>query len=335
MALKPPDTPAKAAAMPARGWRPAAYKIIAVIALVEGLYLFKFSTHLEMIVHGVYPPNPSFFTFPLTLTYYMPLGIIVLFVLGFIYTIRRPITFFMFPVILLVLYRVFYTGSYNGMVMYIFTRHMARIVPYAVFLSLFGWRQLEEMAERGGWTEGLRKAGIPLLAMLFLTWFPPTVKTLVEPTSDYGMRTPLITRTKQVELKFIANAVDRYPECYFVSKVSRDPHKTGDVIEAYDLSFFGNPLRRPLGMEWPEDGNLVKTVNRTLTDPECVLFFKGLDCNLFHGDMCAEQIEGLDPLLELSFENKPFNVPEQYGAYPATAELGVYPLISDGKSVRD
>ena len=86
------------------------------------------------------------------------------------------------------------------------------------------------------------------------------------------------------------------------------------------------------GVSW--DGEqLTRSVTLQYPDADCVLFYRGLDCNLVYSDGCVSETAGRSLLEEKVFPDLPFSGYMSYGPHTPVVRLGVYPIVYNGKTL--
>ena len=71
---------------------------------------------------------------------------------------------------------------------------------------------------------------------------------------------------------------------------------------------------------------LLDSVNRLFPKNECVLFYRGLDCNLVNSDGCKTETADRTPLETVVVRDLPYNYVPEYGEHTPVITLGVYPI---------
>ena len=97
-------------------------------------------------IAGLRPLNFSFLTWLQAITLFFPFAIVVLFVLGVIHGVRHWFAFFLLPISLLVLLKVYASGSHGAFLDKF--RYLTFVTPLVLVLALFGFRELTAWAER-------------------------------------------------------------------------------------------------------------------------------------------------------------------------------------------
>ncbi|RJO63745.1 MAG: hypothetical protein C4523_19580 [Myxococcales bacterium] len=281
---------------------------------------------IEWLLDAFQPLNPSFFSLPYAMGFFLPFGIVVLFIFGVVHAFRRLDGFFMLPLSLLILYKVYFSASHG--VFYEIFRYLTKITPMLLFLSLFGWKEIERFAERLQWRNAWRPFASALLAIMMFAFFPheqygyfnffkPGIPSPVQP----------IVRNQQKEVHYLVHLVERFPECSFVSKVLRmhsDPRN--------QLVIFGAPhsdiKRIPYNGE-----DFISTIAGNLPEEYhgCVFFYHGLDCNRVEQMSCVPETEGLQPVDHYVFRSKPYSDENEYGRLSPNIRLVLYKIDFEGK----
>lgn len=298
-------------------------KLIVALALIVPAP-FAHSLLSGWVTEGLHPLNFSFLTMPGVLwLLWIPLGVVVLSVLGVIHSVRHSERFMGLPFALIILYRTYYSASH--LTFYELLRYMTFLTPIALFLGLFGFREVALAAERRGWSPRWRENAAFVVAGLCAVLPMPGLREHFQ-HGDYGARfgahDVLLTRNQQIEVRYMLELMDRSPECVFIARTSHADHNTGPISE-YDLMLFGRPLREPIPVN--DRGERLEDVLRRLAPMvRCARVFRGLDCNLTSSDGCPALTEGRRLLERRTFGTLPYNdVPERGEAGPIV-DLSVY-----------
>jgi hypothetical protein len=249
------------------------------------------------------------FGLPVTLAYFVPVGPVVLFAFGMIHCLRRPAQFLGLPLGVLALHRAYYSASHAATAPFELLRYMTFVLPVALFLALFGWREVIRLGARLQWSEAARRATRTGAALSFVC-FTPTALALV---NDFNGAAPvsfdrlLVRRDQQVEVRFLLGLVDRHPDCTFVSRVVPEgvlpTERAGQSIDWAVVSF-------GRGMIAPRRESLAGRPIANLAAAQasgCVLYYRGLDCNLpAAGDVCERDVAGLPVIAEITPPNIPY-----------------------------
>lgn len=278
------------------------------------------------ITEGLHPLNASFLTMPGVLwLLWLPLGVIVLLVLGTIHALRHLERFLALPISVIVLYRTYYSASH--LTFYELLRYMTYLTPSAFFMALFGWRELEETARRRGWVDNWREHAIPVLGVLCVAAPLPGVREKFlhgDYQAGFDLHQVLLTRNQQIEVRYMLDLIDRQPQCVFVGRVSRVDRNLGPIRE-YNLILFGRPLRQPITE--PDRGeSLEDVVARAAPGVQCARAFRGLDCNLTNSDGCHAMTRGRTLIERRTFGSLPYNDVPERGETGPLVDLGVYAI---------
>lgn len=317
-----------AAALRALVTGPAAILILVAVGLAA-LELVQWpGNELGWMIAALRPLNLSFLTLPGLLAVFLPFGIVALFVLGMVHSLRRWFAFFLLPVSTIILFKIYASASHG--VFFERLRYLTFLTPVALFIALFGFRELEDWARRWTWPPWWRRAAILLLIASCTVWQPAGPKEIFRRRQGLpGLATPgfLLSWNQQTEVRYLLDLVARHPRCVILTRSARTTW-VADRRTGYRWLAFGGPLATL--REIPDDGGSPESVARQLA-PEnaCVLYYRSLDCNRLGADACAADLAGRSPLEERVLENLPYNDITEYGAHRAELRLGVYPIIGD------
>lgn len=103
-------------------------------------------TYPSWIFQTLSPLDPGFALYPILLAQLVPLGIVVLFVLGWIHACRRAAYLALVPLTLMALFKLYEAAGHQ--VMFELVRYTSALTTAAIWVALLGWRELEEWAKR-------------------------------------------------------------------------------------------------------------------------------------------------------------------------------------------
>lgn len=303
--------------------------LILVTVALAALELVQWpGNELGWMIAGLRPLNLSFLTLPASLAVFLPFGFVILFVLGMVHALRRWLAFLLLPVSTIVLFKVYASASHG--VFFERLRYLTFLTPVALFIALFGFRELEDWARRWSWPSWWRRAAILLLVVSCTVWQPAGPKEIFRRRQGLpGLATPgfLLSWNQQTEVRYLLDLVARHPQCVLLTRSARTTW-VADQRTGYRWLAFGGPVRTL--REIPDDGASVERVAGEIAPGSpCVLYYRGLDCNRLSSDACAADLAGRQPLEERVLENLPYNDITEYGAHRAELRLGVYPIIGD------
>jgi hypothetical protein len=261
------------------------------------------------LIHGLNPFSPTWLGLPLFLLAVLPLGVVVLFCVGVVHQLRRLWVFAMLPVALIVLSRTWLSAGH--FTFYEILRYMGAAVPIIWVIALFGWAPVRRFWTERGWGHGsLTALSVALLAPV---WF-------VYP----GYFNPVLVRTNhQRAFQVLLQATEDHPDCGFLTRVSdasHGPHR-------------GSPWRWR-GFRGPEHGiwdgpdglDLDALLARWTAAPQCVLLYRGMDCNLSGQDDCSGWTDDRAIVVEALLDGGQYNYPHERGQNNNPATVGVYVL---------
>jgi len=229
-------------------------------------------------------------TWPVALAAGWPIGLVVLALVGLVGVLRRPLRWTMAPAAALLLHGVYWTSAHGGDAPYEVLRYAALMSGFAIALAAFGWRAVL------GWCEGRRYGSLAwvVLAGLCVVPLPDGLwRPVLEPhhaESEGPLYDMPLTRHLQAEARSLIRAVESHPACLVVTVSAVEPSADREVT-AYEYVFFGGSLAAPMVSDRVPGvfGDLVDSV---AAPGECVLFHRGLDCHVFRGPDCREEVAG-------------------------------------------
>jgi hypothetical protein len=210
------------------------------------------------------------------------------------------------PVAFVVLFRVWFAAAH--LTFFEMIRYMAAGIPMVWLAALVGWELVRGRLSHYG-PKGWAFASLLLLPL----WaFIP------------GIYSPILIQTNhQQAFQFLLNATEDAPECAFVSRVS---------VESFGAQR-GAPwlwvgFNHPSHTAWsiPDGPPIAEILSQWSGAPECILFYRGMDCNLDGQDSCEDLIEGLPVYREAVLSSGQYNAPDERGLNLADATVGVYVL---------
>lgn len=289
---------------------------VAVALLSLSPLLFPLENETAWIVEALHPLNPSFLTLPFfAAVLLVPVGTIALFALGAIHGLRRLFAFGLFPLGVIVTYRLYFSASHHAP--FELLRYSTLLLPSLVLVSLFGFRELERWASRGAWPVRWRFFAIAALVALFgaTPLFAVPAWLGWRDVKDSLPATPL-DRDVQREVRFLLAARDAHPECALVAPVTRG-EGAGRARGAWDVLVLGPHADVPTVHDAALDTQAL--VTREHPDTPCALLYLGLDCNLEGAD--CNRFGGGSVIEELTFDRIPYNDEAEYGAVRPVTRL--------------
>lgn len=310
-----------------RQWRwllPASLAVAAASTIWWAGYHYPGDPRVGWAIDGLFPFNPSFLTPPRFLAVYLPLGLVLLIVLGTIDAFRRPFRTFFLPLSLLVLWRVYYSATHGyGGPFYERFRFMTYLTPLFILLAVFGFRELGRWIARVPWLRSRTRLAAVLLGLTFLIWWPPGWGGYFDSgheLENLPRSRLLLSRNQQTEVRYLLDLMDRYPECAFITRTIKygNQGKPG-----YIWGLFGKKVRTDLFYH-QEGETLDQVAAERAAEYPCALFYHGLDCNKQSGDRCREQIENLQMVEEHLLSDLPYTDFHGKDSHPPIIRLAVF-----------
>jgi hypothetical protein len=304
---------------------------LAVAVALLALEYVPIPESLRWVVAALRPLNFSFLTWLQALTFFFPFAIVLLLVLGAIHGVRRWFAFFLLPITVVMLLKMYAAGSHGAFLDKF--RYVALVTPFVVFLSLFGFRELSDWAARLGWPAWWKRVAVLLLVATIPAFNPWQREFFGRRHELHGLMTPasLLARNQQTEVRYLLDLVARYPRCVFVAKAPL-ADSVSDATTGHRWLAFGTALDHP--KEAADAGRGVEQIAAQLApDSPCVLFYRSLDCDLVGFDGCTSETAGRIPIEERALENLPYSEIREYGAHRAEIRLGVFPVVVRDRSV--
>ena len=140
-----------------------------VVAVLFGLQCLPRLGSISYVIDAIAPLNFSFLLLPQKLGIFLPFGFIALFILGVVHAARRWFSFFLLPITLLVLFKMYAAAAQGNFEHF---RYLTFLTPVVLFLALFGFRELSDWAERWAWPPWWKRAAILLIVLSMTTSQP-------------------------------------------------------------------------------------------------------------------------------------------------------------------
>lgn len=298
-----------------RLWRFPWYVTIAVLVAVSWLWaVLPVADHWLWVVDALYPFNPSFLHLYVFAATVLPIGVVLLCVAGTVGALRRLHVWLGLPVIVLVLWRLYYSAGHGYRFELI--RYLTIVLPALLLLALGGWTELQRwLTYRRVPALVRRHAGAGVIVLCLL---PPIG---VAADRDIAAIGPLsrTQRDTQLEFVYLRRLVADNPTCAFVAPVDIG-HPTR---RAYAL--FGGSLAYPRDFAHVPD-ELTATVLHYAPTADCVLLVLGLDCHIVGRPGCSDDA-ALGPLLERHDVARPPYNHDHYGERLKNPGFSVHRLV--------
>lgn len=297
--------------------------LLAAVAAGLAIAFVPWLGAVSYLIDGLAPLNLSFLLLPQKLGMFLPVAVIALFILGVIDTTRRCLQFFLLPIAVLSLAKVYASATQGVLESF---RYLTFLTPPVFLLAVFGVDALAELARRQAWPSWWRRAAILLAALSVSAWQP------LGPREIFGLRQhlpglatpiPLLARNQQSEVRYLLDLVGRHPECTFLIRTP-DIGRVSDGPRGYRWSAFGGGVP---STETSDRGQSAGEAAAALApDATCVLFYRSLDCNLVGVDDCRGVV-GDTALEERVLPNLPYSDVLSYGEHVPEIRLAAYPVV--------
>jgi len=265
---------------------------------------------------------------------YMPLVLVAPILLGLVWSVLHPLRSAAVFVPLVILYRAYFRAGHLGMAYYEMLRYLSLLMPVLLVLGLMSIRLLTEELKASTWGWWTRVGAVALVLMILQV---PALGWQRDNQGDYsspialldGLEQrqiaipPLLDRNQQREVRYLLDLGDRYPDCVFITRVSaRD--RVAPRVEEWQLLAFGGTLPEPVVLQ--DSGGRIEA--QVHLPPElrssCLLFYRGLDCNLREGDGCVESFAGMKELEYMEFPSAPYHFGRAHGHVEGVVRLSLY-----------
>lgn len=321
---------------------PAWRKVLFVAVVIAAFFAYRLIAALPVLASPLIVLrlfNLAFLSSPIVLGSLLPIGVIVLCLLGLSYTLRHTARFLFLPISIILMYNLYADVSHGTY--FEIVRYLTYIIPLFFLLALFGWRELKWIAARMKWPATTwRPLAIVLLALLFIS-VPVHMRyrDFGNPDGESDMPFFGLRRNQQISVRYLLTTLESNPQCTLVSRVIR-----GRDSNAYELLFFGAdfPIAKVVSYN---DQPITEMVRKYVpAERRCVLLYNGLDCNRVAYESCeraySEQAsencrhvvyrdceslhEGLTLFDELSFRSVPYSNEEEFGHFASQVNLRLY-----------
>lgn len=264
---------------------------------------------LSWLLSGWNPMGLSALQLPFMLATVFPAGLVLLFVLGLVYGVRRWRATLGMPLALLGLWGLYFEASHEAFLEAF--RYLVPLAPAVLLLAALGWRLVRDRAAARGWAPGWER---PALLVVGLLLFVPPIHGHADlyGADRVALRCydgALIDMDIQREVRALLEFRDAHPDCLFVAPVTRS-RGGGQRGRKHRLVLFHPSWDEP--RQLAGDDGLDEALRRG-ADHACVLLYLGLDCNLAEGDGCAAYAAGAGRIDERVFSAAPYSDVQEYG----------------------
>ncbi len=283
-----------------RDWfRPALAAFLLMAALL-GLSMALHGTAFPVwIIDGINPLDPSTVTSVADLVMLLPLTMALLVFAGLLRMLKLPRRFLLLPFALIFLLKT--ASSASRFDLHTIFRMFSVVAPLLLVAGVWGL----------GWLVDLMSARLPdarlrfLLTLLVIASFgvgTPFARRAIRvdrPAAGYldSLEAPdsMLSMNPQLEVRFIAQALDSHPGCTFRSRVMA----RGD----YAAVNSGGSEGRFVDVWFSRAG---VSYDAPAGSPDCLLLYRSLDCSIAGLDGCAGMLDGASPIREVSFMDRPY-----------------------------
>ncbi|MEZ4373352.1 MAG: hypothetical protein R3B07_21190 [Polyangiaceae bacterium] len=253
------------------------------------------------------PFDPGLVLYPVLLAQLFPLGIVVLFVLGWIQTCRRAPYFAVVPLTLAVLFKLYEAASHQ--VMFELVRYTSAMATAAIWVALFGWRELERWALRWDWPARWRTLAVLTLCL---------VSTLLPMRVDGALTLP-IARDHQRAAQALIQVIEENPTCLLVTKHVDPRGQNAEYV------FFGQARAEPARMS--ATSGLEEALDRAAPGAACAMFYFGLDCNRVETP-CAKEVASYPEVWSSHWRSEPYSDRDEYGEHVGQFTVALFAIRS-------
>jgi hypothetical protein len=285
------------------------------------------------VFQAVAPLTLNFCALPAFLSTILPAGAVLMFLSGFVYALCEWKVFLALPLALAALFQLYYSASSCDYMELM--RYCTLLIPLAMFIALFGYRQMLRALAHFG----VDAAAVKLFSALVLLLFTVTMRHAAFALMDVrdekycnfpgkfhsGWSLPpesnpvLISRDNQLEVRHLLRIMSAHPGACFLTKTAGDspPYRAG-------YSIFGGRLRWPVqaGNDWAQALSFAQNYSQGRE----LFFYQGYDCNLLDFSGCQKETAGHVQSDRVAFGDLPFNSAYSYGKMKPDIEFALYRL---------
>lgn len=316
--------------------RRALFVALGAFYLTFPLYLSVFGWTLE-VFHPIW--LLTLVAFPDYLAQWMGWGVVVLFLLGLTASAipaRRALRRLALPWTLAYVLAL-YAHAANAQFYEVF-RYCSALGAPIFFVALRGWDVMDRLADRVMSPRFARRLVTVVVGLSAIApsagqrelfrgerpWTETRLGQIIELSNNPPWFRAPVQRDHQVSTRHLLRAVESHPDCVFVTRVWKESY--GATVEAdWSYLFFGARMKGARTRKLPA-GNLTveQAVAAQVPDSACVIFYRGLDCNLTFADGCERDLAGRKAIETSTIAAAPFCDPAEYGVVTPLLRLGLY-----------
>jgi hypothetical protein len=258
-------------------------------------------------------------------------GFLVLELLGLGYLLRHPVRTCLLGYTWIILAHLYVQAGHNAAFEII--RYNLKSLPALALFGLLGWMVLERVAAARSWHRAWR-VGLLVLLLLGEYNYLSSKRWLSGLTPGGWSEYPspksgdfvVPNMSNQSSARWILNNIENYPECIFVLRPRSMGGSNDDVSKEY-LVFGTSSIDQPFTLKGLQPKDLSGSgIDRLFSKDRCVLFYRGLDCNLVGSDGCLGEIAGADPVAESIITGPQYSDKDEYGLLHVPICIGLYTL---------
>lgn len=314
-----------------------------VSAYLLGLELTD-NMYVRWAVRGVIPFNPSIVDLPALSAAWLPVGIVVLALIGLVAALLKPLKYGLFAVALVVCFRTWEAAGHRCYPEMI--RYMTFLTPVVLFAAAVGIREVcARVAD-----EGRRKYVALGLTALALTPTLPGAHSFYEPDDATVWRylswgeSGGLSATHPMTMPMFSDVVsaprdlltyDQQWAGQVVRRVARGKCMVVTRVADGQLGIDNSQRDRlvltqhgVVKLQWPsEEGAVAAVLARVEEAGICARYLRGMDCDLGSGDRCDGDVAGLRQAgAACETSAKPYNDVKEYGRRVAPRTMALYGL---------
>lgn len=320
-----------------RLWRSGLRGAFSALMSAPASVLFGFLAGLFVLFYGllpllgmhpiaaqaIAPVNGDVWALPWTMALVWPIGMVCLFLLGLVSTLRTPFQHGGLPILVIIWHAAYHAAAHNGAAPAEMYRYLGYLVAPAFLIALRGWPALVELAERRSWPDRWPRVALLVLALQWTgggaTSLPDYVDGFQAGVDDdrVGVARFLSQGDQQEEVRHLLGVMDRHGGCdvyapVVVDGALRRGHTVTTPLDGF-VHFHDGGWPRPIRLggvlptgvavggptllaAWTRQ-DLLDLVAATGTRG-CARLYVGMDCALEPGGRCEHLMEGMTPVEE-------------------------------------
>ncbi len=313
--------------------RPAWTIGIVVAAIVLTVTIGRRDQYLGFALAALNPFEIVWLTYPIWLAMVLPVGATGLIVFGWFYAVKSWWRFAGLPLTVLCLFKAYWAACHEGTAVFEMLRYQVLLNPMAMLLGLFGWRQLDHTRERY-WPALRPEWVVVVVGLSSLIVFRGLLGVTVRRSRSLALladRPPsaMIERNFQREVRFLAEARRRYPQCRILVPVAKRQRSHTRGMAAFGFKGYESFEERRFNREFEAKDLADLRAKHPAAFKGCVLLYRGLDCHIARTDFCQRDPMSGKPVMQTRFAADAYGEPMEWGPYLGMIELTLHRITAE------